>query len=65
MTGEPQSPSVYACHGARWAISRNTAGGWLAQQSTRPNAIKIISADTEATLITALDAAEAGEGNDS
>jgi hypothetical protein len=57
MTADPpQSPSAYACHGARWAIRRE----WTAARiGPRGQTLRIVTAPTEAALIAALDAAEA------
>jgi len=54
----PQHPSVYACHGARWSIYQ-TPAGWTTHGIGLNGRQRFASADTEAGLITALDAAEA------
>jgi hypothetical protein len=53
-----QSPSVYACHGARWSIYQ-TPAGWTAHRIGLNGRQRFASASTEAELIAALDAAEA------
>ncbi|HXP18590.1 MAG TPA: hypothetical protein VN840_02980 [Streptosporangiaceae bacterium] len=55
----PQSPSVYACHGARWSIYQH-ADGWTAHRIGLNGRLRSASAGTEAELIAELDSAEAG-----
>jgi hypothetical protein len=57
MRDEPQSPSVYARHGARWAITRDGAA-WVAERTTSSQT-RVVAAHSEAELIGKLDAIEA------
>jgi hypothetical protein len=60
-SAEPVSPSVHACHGARWAI-RRVDSAWVAERTSGAE-IRVVAAHSEAELIAKLDAVEAEEGS--
>lgn len=63
LPGEPTSPSVYACHGAKWAITRR--GSLWSAEWTEGTALRLIVAHDEAGLIVKLDRVEAKDGSQS
>jgi len=54
-----RSPSVCARYGGRWSIYEH-ARGWSAHRLGTDGRLRFVTADTEAGLIAAIDAAETG-----